>query len=310
MRGRWVRFGAVLLAVILRLAEGAETVEHPYLGVTLIRRTETEPRSLNMKIVRVDLTAPGIRFRLTPSSGTRETVRVTTLDFLNEQGAQVAINGHFFLPFPSSDLNASAIGLAASDGDVYSAFEAPVQSYALVANAPALNIDRANRVGIVHADPSFPDGKHVLEKVALWNAVAGSAQIVTEGARTIPAYAGAQNLAGLLTPGGPGNYTNAHSWYDLANARTAIGFTQDRRALVLFTVDNAGGSRGMTVAEVADLLIRDYAVFNALNLDGGGSTTLAMQDPITHLGRIMNASSDNPQGRAVASNLAVFAGRR
>ena len=58
---------------------------------------------------------------------------------------------------------------------------------------------------------------------------------------------------------------------------------------------------------VADLLIRDYDVYNALNLDGGGSTTLAMQDPRTHIGRIVNVSSDNPNGRPVGSNLAVFA---
>ncbi len=35
----------------------------------------------------------------------------------------------------------------------------------------------------------------------------------------------------------------------------------------------------LTLSEVADLLIRDYGVWNALNLDGGGSTTMAMEDP-------------------------------
>src|SRR5437879_3290820 len=125
MCARLVRVvGVALLAVLLRVAglQGAQTVEYPYMGVTLIRRTETVPRNLNMKIVMVDLTAPGIRFRLTPPGGTRETARMTTLAFLNQQFAQVAINSHFFLPFPSTDLNAMLIGLAASDGNVYSAF--------------------------------------------------------------------------------------------------------------------------------------------------------------------------------------------
>jgi hypothetical protein len=63
----------------------------------------------------------------------------------------------------------------------------------------------------------------------------------------------------------------------------------------------------MTPGEVADVLTRDYSVYNALNLDGGGSTTLAMEDPVTHVGRIVNVSADNPAGRAVGSNLAVFA---
>ncbi|HMJ60875.1 MAG TPA: phosphodiester glycosidase family protein, partial [Bryobacteraceae bacterium] len=86
-----------------------------------------------------------------------------------------------------------------------------------------------------------------------------------------------------------------------------IGLSQDNRTLFLFSVDNAGGSRGMTLGEIADLLVDQYGVYNALNLDGGGSTTLAMEDPATQTGRIVNASSDNPSGRSVGSNLAIFA---
>jgi hypothetical protein len=48
-------------------------------------------------------------------------------------------------------------------------------------------------------------------------------------------------------------------------------------------------------------------VWNALNLDGGGSTSRAMEDPVTHVPFLANVSSDNPGGRAVGSSLAVFA---
>ena len=58
------------------------------------------------------------------------------------------------------------------------------------------------------------------------------------------------------------------------------------------------------------MLIRDYGVWNAINLDGGGSTTMAWQDPATGVAAVLNASSDNPAGRSVASSLAVFARRR
>jgi exopolysaccharide biosynthesis protein len=80
--------------------------------------------------------------------------------------------------------------------------------------------------------------------------------------------------------------------------------------LTLFTVDVRGGSEGMRLSEVANVLIRDFGVFDALNLDGGGSTTMAMEDPVTGARSIVNASSDNPQGRVVATSLAVFANRR
>ena len=302
--------GSFLLFFACASLYAASSVTHPFEGVTYIDRSETVPREVHMHIAEIDLSAPGLRFRLTPPSGKLETTRQTTLDFLKQEHAQIAINAHFFMPFPSTDTEASLIGLAASDGNVYSAFESPVQNYALVDNAPALNIDSANHAGIVHRDPASADGRHVVEKVTLWTAVSGSAQIVTDGAKTIPEYLDTTRPGALLTPGGPNNYSNAKSWYDVLQARTAIGLSRDNRTLVLFTVDVRGGSAGLKVGEVAEILMNDYAVWNALNLDGGGSTTMAMEDSVSHAPAIVNTSSDNPAGRSVASNLAVFANSR
>ena len=291
---------------LLAPLDGAQTVRRPFTGVTTILRTETSPRILRMHIVQVDLNAPGIHFKLTAPGGNREAIRNTTVEFLTEEHAQVALNAHFFLPFPSTSADASLVGLAASNGKVYSAFETPVQSYAIVPDAPALNIDQLNRVSIVHRDPAFVDGKHILEPVMLWNVVSGSAQIVTDGVKTIPIYKDDEHLDGILIPAAVG-YDNSRSWYNILTARTAIGITRDNRTLVLFTVDRAPGSLGMTVGEVADMLIRDYSVVNALNLDGGGSTTIALENPSTHAGEIFNVPDDTPRGRYVGSNLAVFA---
>ena len=159
---------------------------HPFLGVTYIDRTESAPRAVHMHIVQVDLTAPGVRVTLSPPAGSREVIRQTTLEFLRREHAQLAVNAHYFLPFPSDDREAWVIGIAASEGRVFSAFESPEQSYALVADAPGLNIDRDNHATIVHRDRSQPDGRHVAEPVTLWTTIAGSAQIVTGGAVSIP----------------------------------------------------------------------------------------------------------------------------
>src|SRR5882724_12675645 len=186
-QARTTRFlAALLLCSGLAGLQGSTIVENPFVGVTLITRTETSPRPETIHIAEIDLTAPGIGFKLSPPGGTLETVRQTTLGYLNQEHAQLAINSHFFLPFPSSDPNAMLIGLAASNGNVYSAFEAPVQSYAIVTNAPALNIDPSNHASIVHDDPGHADGRHVLENVTLWNTVAGSARIITNGMKTVP----------------------------------------------------------------------------------------------------------------------------
>ena len=332
------------LAAVLALGGGASALHaqtdpietHLYPGITHIKRTLSlpsfrcpgcsaptpNPRLARINVVLVDLAAPEVRFKLTPPgtnlppppvvppnnfpppSPPYETVRQSTLGFLESSHAQVAVNVHFFAPFPSSLPYAYVIGLAASRGNVYSAFEAPFQSYAIVTDAPAVNIDAANNASIVHRDPAFADGLHVLENVQLWNAFAGSGQIVTNGVTTIPEYKDATHPDELLTPNA--TYTRAgRHWYDLSNGRTAVGITQDNRTLVLFTVDGTNGGHGMQVGEVADLLRNDYNVWNALNLDGGGSTTLAIEDPVTHVRRLVNVPSENPP-RPEASNLAVY----
>lgn len=298
--------GYMLLA---RQAPADVVTTYPYVGITHITRTETSPRNLTMHIVVIELRAPGLRFKLTPPGGTRDTVRQTTLDFLTQEQAQVAIDAHFFLPFPSDDTDANVVGLAASEGVVYSPFEPqPIaegyvdQSYAIMPYAPALNIDPCNRASIVHRDPAYEDNKHVLEQVILWNAVSGSAQIVRNGVKSIPTYSGPPD--GLNPING---YSDLFSWYSEPRARTCIGLTRYRERLVLFTVDEAGMSAGMTGDEVADLLINDYGAYNALNLDGGGSTSMALQDPITHIGQLVNVPSESTDGRATGSNLAVFA---
>jgi hypothetical protein len=288
-------------------ALGAEAVvTQPFRGLTLIVRSESSPRAVRLHIALVDLAAPGLAFKLSPPGGTRDAVRQTTLDFLRQEKAQLAINAHFFVPFPTDDTDVDLVGLAVSEGRIVSPFEPqpvsaafPDQGYAILAYAPALNLDPRNRAAIVRRDPAYPDGRHTLPRATLWNAIAGSAQIVTDGVRTIPAYTGA--------PGGlraANNYSDARSWYAIPRARTAAGVTADGRTLVLFTADQAAG---LTVAEVADFLIRDYRVAQALNLDGGGSTTLALQDPVTREARLVNTPSDPPPGRAVGSSLALFA---
>jgi exopolysaccharide biosynthesis protein len=297
-----------VFAAVPGISLRAETeTARPYAGVTYVVRAEETPRPVKMHIVEIDLTAPGIRFRLTGPGGGRETVRQTTLEYLEQERAQLAVNAHFFTPFPSKDREVYLVGLAGADGELYSGCEMPEQSYAIVANAPAIAIDDGNHASLVHCDPAFSDGKHLKESVAVGTVVSGSAQVITNGEVTIPEYADVDHPNALLTPGGPRKYSNAKSWYEQVNARTVMGLSRDRKRLVLFTVDRASRSKGMTLREAAELLLRDYGVWDALNLDGGGSTTLAMEDPVTHGRSVVNASSDNPKGRSVGSNLAVFA---
>jgi exopolysaccharide biosynthesis protein len=312
-------FTAAISMLPSLVARAATITTNPYPGITCITRSETTPRPVNMHIALIDLNAPGISFAVTPHSGSRETTRQTTTDFVNQEQAKLGINVAFFDPVAvpaSSNSEVYLAGLIMSQGQYVSNFDpqpapgfTPDQSYAIVSNAPALNIDQTNHASVVHRDPAQPDNQHILESTNLWNAVSGSAQIITDGNVSIPDYKDATHPDGLLTPGGSANYSNSNSWYNLINARTSIGITQDASTLVLFTVDRAGGSQGMTVGEVANIMKSEYGCYQAFNLDGGGSTAMSLRDPTTGIVSEVNVSSDTNYvgGRPEGANFAVFA---
>jgi len=285
---------AVLLIPLAAPGLGAaERISQPFVGVTHIDRTEVSPRPLRIHIIKIDLAAPGIRFLVTPHSGPLDTVKQTTRQFLAGQHAQVAINAHYFEPWPAPNPDpgtADLVGLAASNGNAYSPFDAnPPKQYAIRPNAPALNIDAANHASIVHRSMSDPTGRTVAEPVTLHNAVSGNEQIITGGANT----------------------AGTGKWHNTLQPHTAIGLAPGR-TLILFTVDGRqpGVSEGMTSAEAADMLRRDYGVTDAISLDGGGSTTLCMADPEPRIVNVPCGTDNKPATeRSVGSNLAIFAAK-
>ncbi len=89
------------------------------------------------------------------------------------------------------------------------------------------------------------------------------------------------------------------------NPRTAIGISEDEKIVYLITVDGRQSSSiGMTQEELANFLI-EKGVYNALNLDGGGSTTMVAR----RLGRIEKEIINSPSGgilRMVANAIGVY----
>ncbi|WP_326567811.1 phosphodiester glycosidase family protein [Amycolatopsis rhabdoformis] len=91
-----------------------------------------------------------------------------------------------------------------------------------------------------------------------------------------------------------------------AAVRTGAGFSADGRTMFLVAVQAAPGtSGGMTTPEVAQLLQRAGAA-NAVNLDGGGSTTLVARDPGAHAVTVRNRPTDGAGERSVANGIGVF----
>jgi hypothetical protein len=82
--------------------------------------------------------------------------------------------------------------------------------------------------------------------------------------------------------------------------RTFIGQNDDSTKIFLCTVDGRQStSLGMNFMEMANFLL-SIGIKNALNLDGGGSTTMVVQ------GQIVNSPSDSSGERPVANTLQVI----
>ncbi len=212
---------------------GEQVVRDPFVGVRMVSREVTVPRPLSAHFVLVDPQAPGVSFTGTPGNGAAplETVRQTGSEFLADVGAAVAINAHFFAPWPASpEEPAELVGWALSDGEEVSPFDDGEVGFGITADGQAAVV-------------LPPDDRSVYD-----DGVGAFEQIVTDG-------------------------RNTATWEEL-HPRTAIGVTGDG-VVVLAVVDGRqeGVSEGVTTPELADWLL-DFGVTGAINLDGGGSTTL------------------------------------
>ena len=199
-------------------------------------------------------------------------------------GAQIGINvGFYDTKANYGGLNTDLMHLAASDGDVFSAARGGEWVF---------DISKDNVPRIVKADDK--DAKTVAKGTAVYNAAGGNQPMLRDGE--------------IVTPDDA--YTKA------LNPHTAVGVSRDHTKVYLATVDGrqSGYSEGMRTDELAKVMLR-FGAWDAINFDGGGSTTLVMDD--TDDGKadahLVNSPSDNSSPtkpgteRVVANSFAVFA---
>ncbi|HVV87809.1 MAG TPA: phosphodiester glycosidase family protein [Kofleriaceae bacterium] len=105
-----------------------------------------------------------------------------------------------------------------------------------------------------------------------------------------------------LLVGGARRDNNGDSLCTTRNPRTALGFSADRRTLFVAVIDGrATGRIGMTCDEMV-ALFTELGAADAVNLDGGGSSTMWLQGT-----GVVNNPSDGSQ-RVVGNHLAIKAG--
>jgi len=212
-------------------------------GVTYQRLVRSWPRPMVLHVVTVDLRADGIRLLVTPGDPEKELPLKarTTTQFLEEFGVQIAVNGDGFTPWRSNTL----LDYYPHPGDGvrpigFAASQGVVYSQN-TDNQPVLYFSRTNRARF-----GVPMGK-------IYHALSGNLMLVEQG-RPVP------GLEGEPQP------------------RTTIGLDKNGNRLIILVVDGRQPhySEGATLAEVAEALVA-LGAYQAMNLDGGGSSTLAME---------------------------------
>ncbi|TDV53899.1 phosphodiester glycosidase family protein [Actinophytocola oryzae] len=92
-----------------------------------------------------------------------------------------------------------------------------------------------------------------------------------------------------------------------AAPRTALGFSRDGRRMFLLSADGRqpAFAEGLGLDELADMMV-ELGAYTAVNLDGGGSTTILAREPGGSTAQLENRPSDGGE-RNVPNGLGLFA---
>jgi hypothetical protein len=249
------------LAILLLFVgyDSAETITtHPWPGVTFEREVRVDPAQ-RIFVITVDLGDPHIHLRVSRGGGDAkltlpwEVTLMPVSQMAARDGLAIAVNGNLFAGKDYQDILgfkfyyfagnwARACGWAMSDGKLFS-------EHPLDPDWPSLVVDDAGRAYITHLK-SVPENARQI--------VSGIWQIVGDGRET------------ALYPGDDAINPAPH---------TAVALDREGKTLTIFVVDGRRSdySAGMSWRQIAQELLARHA-WDAILLDGGGSTTLVMRN--------------------------------
>ena len=268
-------------------------------GITYGRQYRLQPRPQLIHRLTLDLTTPGLSPWVTPAIAVthperatqqgqhnnaqkpndhRETIAQKATTALANNNLQLVVNANFFFPFqedapwqtaPAPGDPVSVVGTAIAQGQRVSQAED---------NWPALCFfdDKAE------IDPNGTCPPNTQE------AVAGNLMLIEQG------QAGDTTGENLTKP------------YPMVIA--ALDSTGEELQLIMIDGKQPFYSEGITLPEVIALL-QDWGIYNAIRLDGGGSSSLAIEDAQGHP-RLLNAviqAKIPGRERPVANHLGFYA---
>lgn len=246
------------------------------------------PRLQAVRCVKIDLNDPDIHLFSTAKASnysveSRETLTLTVPNFLRQNLLQIACDANYYNASPggsdpsSEGVSCDVFGLQMSGGAVVS----PQTSADTVGDSRFAAVLFATNNQPTMIFVNRPPGTNT---AGIYTAVTGYYPIVSNGV----------NIGAAAAASYPDS--SIHQ----TQPRTAYGLTQDNRYLLLMTIDGRqpGYSDGALDTETAYWMIQ-FGAWNAINMDGGGSTAMYMAD-----------SAGNPVGLNHSSYLSAYGHER
>lgn len=268
----------LLLSIFAAFARGDFPGEKPYPGITYHSETRKDP-AMKLFWVEIDVADPHVRLRVSPGGpdpdgeGKFQTTLMPTSAIAQREHFDLAVNGDFFQAQKQEG------GLAIPGGyraNQWALVEGPAVSDGKVWSKslrprPSLVVREGGKVAIEQVGVPEADVQQV---------ISGMPMLVAKG------------LA--VKNDNPAKHP-----------RTAVGVDEKGTKLIILVVDgrNPGVSEGMSLVDLSAEFIR-LGCYTAMNLDGGGSTSMVMREPNAESWKILNRPSDGRE-RPVANVLGV-----
>lgn len=220
------------------------------------RVTQTEPALMQVHVLELDLRRVRLELTAGDASKGREHVAQTTSDYVRRNDLAAAVNASYFTPFKGGSKGGDDYYPHAGDGADVSG--AAIAFGRQVSPVEPDEDERVNAILCIQADQvEIIDGQDCGRAVE--HAVSAGPRLLAAGqARSFEAF--------------------GQSYGENRHPRTAIGVDADALRAWLVVVDG----RQPDLSEGASLndliaIFRDLGAEDAMNLDGGGSTTLVVR---------------------------------
>jgi hypothetical protein len=283
---RWIIIASILLipgcwlfSTFIMRPLPIEQMRQLYPGITYFRSVRSEPRRIIIHAVQVDLTSSAITFLVTPGDpkADQPLQAQTTSKFLNKFDLQIAVNGDGFTPWRSN----SIFDFYPHTGDGVTPMGLAASQGKKYANGVK------NEVTLYISEDNHASFNNAAGNV--YNAISGDRILLSRGEieKDLPDD-------------------------DAPNPRSAVALDREAKTLWIVVVDGRqpGYSEGVSLREFAQILA-DYGLDTALNLDGGGSSTLVMEGWLG-FAKVLNSPVDRyipGLERPVANHLGIWVKR-